>query len=325
MLAYSIRRLLTAIPTLFLGVSLTFFIIRLAPGDPTDRFLTPTMSPKVKAAVTEKFGLNESLPVQYMTWMKNVIINFDFGDSFANGRKASTVIMDALPSTLLLSSLSLLFGVLLGILLGVYSAIRVGTPIDRTITSILVFFYSVPSFWLGLILLGIFSIELNWLPGSQITSIFHERLSFFGKIGDYAAHLILPVLTLGLTTAPVYGRFVRSSMVEVLNSDFIASARARGLSERKIVFNYGLRNALLPLISILGTSFPALFSGAVIVEVIYSLPGMGRVMVNAALGRDYPIIMAASAVAFFAVIIGNILSDIGYAVADPRVRLGDSS
>ena len=173
--------------------------------------------------------------------------------------------------------------------------------------------------------MGIFSIELGWLPGSQISSIFHERLSFFGKIGDYASHLILPVLTLGLTTAPVYGRFVRSSMVEVLNSDFIVSARARGLSERKVVFNYGLRNALLPLISILGTSFPALFSGAVIVEVIYSLPGMGRVMVDAALGRDYPVIMAASVVAFIAVIIGNLLADIGYAVADPRVRIGDSS
>ena len=325
MLAYSIRRLITALPTLFLGVSLTFFIIRLAPGDPTDRFLTPSMSPKIKAAITEKFGLNEPLPIQYMTWAKNVIMNFDFGKSFANGREASQVILDALPYTLLLSSLSLLFGVLLGLISGVYSALKAGTRTDRAITSILLFFYSVPSFWLGLILLGIFSIELNWLPGSQITSIFHERLSFFGKIADYASHLVLPVLTLGLTTAPVYGRFVRSSMVEVLNSDFIVSARARGLSERKVVFNYGLRNALLPLISILGTSFPALFSGAVIVEVIYSLPGMGRVMVDAALGRDYPVIMAASVVAFIAVIIGNLLADIGYAVADPRVRIGDSS
>ncbi len=325
MLAYFIRRLITALPTLFLGVSLTFFIIRLAPGDPTDRFLTPSMSPKIKAAITEKFGLNEPLPVQYMTWAKNVALNFDFGKSFANGREASQVILDALPYTLLLSSLSLLFGVLLGLISGVYSALKAGTRTDRAITSILLFFYSVPSFWLGLILLGIFSIELNWLPGSQISSIFHDRLSFFGKIGDYASHLILPVLTLGLTTAPVYGRFVRSSMVEVLNSDFIVSARARGLSERKVVFNYGLRNALLPLISILGTSFPALFSGAVIVEVIYSLPGMGRVMVDAALGRDYPVIMAASVVAFIAVIIGNLLADIGYAVADPRVRIGDSS
>lgn len=325
MLAYSIRRLITALPTLFLGVSLTFFIIRLAPGDPTDRFLTPSMSPKIKAAITEKFGLNEPLPVQYMTWAKNVVLNFDFGNSFANGREASQVILDALPYTLLVSSLSLLFGVLLGLISGVYSALKAGTRTDRAITSFLLFFYSVPSFWLGLILLGIFSIELNWLPGSQISSIFHDRLSFFGKIGDYASHLILPVLTLGLTTAPVYGRFVRSSMVEVLNSDFIVSARARGLSERKVVFNYGLRNALLPLISILGTSFPALFSGAVIVEVIYSLPGMGRVMVDAALGRDYPVIMAASVVAFIAVIIGNLLADIGYAVADPRVRIGDPS
>ena len=186
---------------------------------------------------------------------------------------------------------------------------------------LLLFFYSVPAFWLGLILLGIFAIGLNWLPASQINSIFHDQLGFFGKIGDYFTHLLLPVFTLGITTAPVFGRFVRSNMIEVLNSDFIISARARGLSERKVIFVYGFRNALLPVISLIGNSIPALFSGAVVIEVIYSLPGMGRVMVNAALGRDYPMIMAAGTVAFVSVIIGNLLADLGYAAADPRVRL----
>ena len=325
MVAYSLRRLLVTIPILFLGLSLTFFVIRLAPGDPTDRFITPSMSPGLKENIAKKFGIDQPIPIQYIAWMKSVILHFDFGNSFANGRNASKVILDALPPTLLLSTLSLVFGLILGTLLGAYSALKSVSNTDKTLTSLLLFFYSVPTFWLGLIFLGIFALTLDWLPSSQLTSIFHDRLGFFGKLWDYATHLFLPVLTLGLTTAPVYGRFVRNSMIEVLNSDFITAARARGLSERKILMHYGLRNALLPVISILGTSFPALFSGAVVVEVIYSLPGMGRVMVDAALGRDYPIIMAASTVAFISVIIGNFLADIGYAVADPRVRLEGSN
>ena len=321
MVAYTIRRLLTAIPLLLLGISLTFFIIHMAPGDPTDRFISPSMSPNIKESITKKFGLDQPLYWQYTSWLKNVVIDFDFGKSFANGRQVSEIISDAMPPTLLLSSFSLIFGLVLGTVAGVYSALKAGSRTDKIITSLLLFFYSVPTFWLGLILLGIFAIGLNWLPASQINSIFHDQLGFFGKIGDYFTHLLLPVFTLGITTAPVFGRFVRSNMIEVLNSDFIISARARGLSERKVIFVYGFRNALLPVISLIGNSIPALFSGAVVIEVIYSLPGMGRVMVNAALGRDYPMIMAAGTVAFVSVIIGNLLADLGYAAADPRVRL----
>ena len=321
MVAYTIRRLLTAIPLLLLGISLTFFIIHMAPGDPTDRFISPSMSPNIKESITKKFGLDQPLYWQYTSWLKNVVIDFDFGKSFAHGRQVSEIISDAMPPTLLLSSLSLIFGLVLGTVAGVYSALKAGSRTDKIITSLLLFFYSVPTFWLGLILLGIFAIGLNWLPASQINSIFHDQLGFFGKIGDYFTHLLLPVFTLGITTAPVFGRFVRSNMIEVLNSDFIISARARGLSERKVIFVYGFRNALLPVISLIGNSIPALFSGAVVIEVIYSLPGMGRVMVNAALGRDYPMIMAAGTVAFVSVIIGNLLADLGYAAADPRVRL----
>lgn len=321
MVAYTFRRLLTAIPLLLLGISLTFFIIHLAPGDPADRFISPSMSPNIKESITKKFGLDQPLYSQYTSWLKNIVIDFDFGKSFANGRQVSDILSDALPPTLLLSSLSLIFGLILGTAAGIYSALKAGSKTDKIITSILLFFYSMPTFWLGLILLGIFAIGLNWLPASQINSIFYDRLGFFGKIGDYFVHLLLPVFTLGITTAPVFGRFVRSNMIEILNSDFIISARARGLSERKVIFIYGFRNALLPVISLIGNSIPALFSGAVVIEVIYSLPGMGRVMVDAVLGRDYPMIMAAGTVAFISVIIGNLLADLGYAAADPRVRL----
>ena len=321
MAAYTFRRLLTAIPLLLLGISLTFFIIHLAPGDPADRFITPSMSPNIKESIVKKFGLDQPLYSQYTSWLKNIVIDFDFGKSFANGRQVSEILSDAMPATLLLSSLSLIFGIILGTAAGIYSALKDGSKIDKVITSLLLFFYSMPTFWLGLILLGIFAIGLNWLPASQINSIFHDQLGFFGKIGDYFTHLLLPVFTLGITTAPVFGRFVRSNMIEILNSDFIISARARGLSEPKVIFVYGFRNALLPVISLIGNSIPALFSGAVVIEVIYSLPGMGRVMVDAALGRDYPMIMAAGTVAFISVIIGNLLADLGYAAADPRVRL----
>ena len=161
----------------------------------------------------------------------------------------------------------------------------------------------------------------SWLPASQLTSVFHDQLNVVGRIFDYGKHLTLPVLTLGLVSAPTFSRYLRTSMIEALNSGYVLAARARGISEWRVLFKYGLRNALIPLISLVGMTIPLIFSGAVIIEVIFSLPGMGRVMVEAVLARDYPVILAASALAFVSVIMGNLLADIGYAIADPRVRL----
>ena len=222
---------------------------------------------------------------------------------------------------MLLTVFSLAVGLALGVTGGVVSAVRHGTGTDHLITALMLFFYSMPSFWLGTMLLAVFAVTLDWLPASQLTSVFHDRLGLAARIGDYAAHLILPVVTLGLASAATFGRFARTSIIEAMNSDYVVAARARGISQMQVLLNYGLRNALIPLISLAGLMVPALLSGAVVIEVVFSLPGMGRVMVAAALGRDYPVILAATALAFLAVVIGNLLADIGYTMADPRVRL----
>jgi len=205
--------------------------------------------------------------------------------------------------------------------MGIWSAVKHNTGIDRGLTILMLVFYSMPTFLIGLWLLGLFSVGLNWLPASQLTSVFHDQLSWSGRLIDYIRHLILPVVSLTLIILATFGRYLRASMVEVLQADYIKAARARGITNLRIIYVYALRNALLPVISLLGTALPILFSGAVVIEVIFALPGMGRVSVDAVLARDYPVILAVTSMAFVAVIIGNLLSDIGYALADPRVQL----
>ncbi|MCH8012791.1 MAG: ABC transporter permease [Candidatus Marinimicrobia bacterium] len=321
MVAYILRRLLGILPVLLIGLTFTFFIIHLAPGDPTTRFMDPSMDPALKEKIAERFGLNDPLHFQYFLWLKQVIFHFDFGNSFNSGRSASVIVFDALIPTILVTGLSLLFGLILGVLGGIFSAINHGNRVDKIITSVMLFFFSMPAFWLGMMLLGLFSIKLDWLPSSQLTSIFHDQLNIFGRISDYAKHLILPVLALGLSSTATFGRFIRSSMIEAMGSDYVTAAEARGISRGRIIIHYGFRNALIPLVTLIGFTIPVLFSGAVVIEVIFSLPGMGRVMVNAVLGRDYPVILAASTCAFLSVLAGNLLADIFYGIVDPRIQV----
>lgn len=321
MVAYIFRRLLGILPVLLIGLTFTFFIIHLAPGDPTTRFMDPSMDPALKEKIAERFGLNDPLHLQYFLWLKQVIFHFDFGNSFNSGRLASVIVFDALIPTILVTGLSLLFGLILGVLGGIFSAINHGNRVDKIITSVMLFFFSMPAFWLGMMLLGLFSIKLDWLPSSQLTSIFHDQLNIFGRISDYAKHLILPVLALGLSSTATFGRFIRSSMIEAMGSDYVMAAEARGISRGRIIIHYGFRNALIPLVTLIGFTIPVLFSGAVVIEVIFSLPGMGRVMVGAVLGRDYPVILAASTCAFLSVLAGNLLADIFYGIVDPRIQV----
>ncbi len=321
MVAYILRRLVNTVPIVLIGLTLTFFFIQLAPGDPTLRLMDPSVSPEVRQQVIERFGLDQALHIQYFDWLRNVLLDFDFGNSFKFGRPASAVVLDALPATLLLTATAILLGLLLGVVSGIVSAAYQGRLPDRIITLTLLFFYSMPVFWLGLMALGLFSVKLDLLPASQLTSIYYADLSPLAKIIDLAQHLVLPVITLGLASAASFGRFVRASIIRELHSDYIMAARARGLSERKVIVSYATRNGLIPLISLIGLTIPVMFGGAVVIEVIFSLPGMGRTMVEAVLGRDYPVILSASFLAFISVVIGNLLADIGYALADPRVRI----
>jgi len=321
MLAYAGKRLLGAIPLIFIGLTLTFFIIHWAPGDPVALFVTSTTNVQAQEVIVERFGLDQPVFVQYLKWLERVVLHFDFGNSFHSGRPAARLIRDVFPATLLLTGLALLLGWVLGLALGVVSALYHDRGIDRVITTVVLFFYSMPGFWIGLMLLSIFAIKLDWLPASQLKSVFHSQLGAAGQIWDYVRHLFLPVLTLGLTLAAIFHRYTRTSMIEALNADYLLAARARGVPRRKIIWKYGLKNASIPLISLLGLIIPELLSGVIVIETIFSLPGMGRVMVEAVLGRDYPVIMAASTLAFIAVIAGNFLADIGYALVDPRIRL----
>lgn len=316
---FTLKRLLGVLSTLVIGITLTFIIIHLAPGDPSIRFVNPNQATVVQENIRARFGLNESLPVQYLKWIGAVVFRFDFGRSFYSGRPANAIIFSALGATLLLTLSTLLLALLIGILTGVYAALHKDRLSDRICTATMMLLFSIPSFWLGIMLIYIFANRLQWLPSSQLISLFHKELGFMGRIADYLRHLLLPTITLALPLAATFFRYVRSAMIEALQSEYITAARARGLKESKILYRYALRNALLPIISLLGVIIPALLSGVVIVEVIFSYPGVGRVIVSAVFSRDYPVILAATTLTFIFVVIGNLLADIFYGIADPRI------
>lgn len=322
MLQGIIRRLSSAIPTLLVGITLCFIIIHLAPGDPTARFLNPSQSPETQELIRERFGLNRPLLIQYGNWLERVIFHFDFGYSFYNGKSCAAVLGAAIKPTIVLSFWALVFALITGISSGILAAVKVDSFLDRVISGVMMIFLSVPAFWFGLMLIGFFSIRLGWLPGSHLHSLYYDQLNSFGKLLDSGKHLILPVLTLGLPLTATFFKYFRTAMIETLQSDYILAARARGIGNSKILWKYSLKNSLLPIISLLGIVIPSLLSGAVIVEVVFARPGIGRAMVTAVFGRDYPLLMAGAALAFSTVIVFNLIADIAYMVVDPRIREG---
>lgn len=319
MFKYFIIKLFKSIPVFIIGISLVFFIIHLSPGSPVTKYLSPQISTDVQNQIIKNFGLDQPILHRYFKWIRN-IFRFDFGYSLNNGIPVKNIIKVALVPTLLLSFCSLFWGLIFGTLIGIVAALKKNTFTDRIITSFMMFLYSTPSFWIGLLLLSAFAIKLHLFPSSQIISIFHNEFTFFQKIGDYISHLTLPVITMSLSISALFYKYTRTSMIDVMKSDYILAAKARGISHGKIIFKYALRNALLPNISILGLIIPVMFSGTVTIEVIFSLPGLGRTLVHAALARDYPVILGGSILAFIAVIISNIIADILYVVVDPRIH-----
>ncbi|KER10665.1 MAG: diguanylate cyclase [[Candidatus Thermochlorobacteriaceae] bacterium GBChlB] len=320
MLVYVLRRVVLAAPLVFGVLTLTFFIIRLAPGDPTAYFIQPGVSPKVAEQLREQYGLNDPLPIQYVKWIFSVLQG-DFGTSFSRSQPVFDVILDAVPITLSLTALALVMQFIFGLALGTFSAVRQGTLWDRGLTIGALFIYSMPEFWLSLMLIILFALKLGWLPASGLESVGAEFLTLDDFLIDKFKHLVLPITVLSLSSAAGLARYVRGSMLEVIRQDYIRTARAKGLSERAVVLKHALRNALLPVITILGNSLPALFGGALFVEVIFAIPGMGRVTVDAIFARDYPLIIANTFVSAVVIIFGNLLADVLYAVVDPRIKL----
>lgn len=319
MTTYIVRRILQAIPLLLGILTVLFFLVHLAPGDPTTIYFHPDIDPEVTELMRRNLGLDQPLYVQYFKWIGS-FLRGDFGYSFGLHRPVIDVIRDSFWNTALLSFAAIVVIFVLGVLVGVVSAVRQYSISDNVLTFLTFFFYSMPTFWFGLMLLLIFSYKLGFFPASMATGLDYEQMSWAGKVGDRLAHLTLPAVALGLGGAAGVARYTRGSLLEVIRQDYIRTARSKGLSERTVIFKHALRNALITVVTLFGLYLPFLFSGAVLIETIFAWPGMGRVIVNAIFQRDYPLIMANTFVFASAVVIGNLVADILYCFVDPRIR-----
>ena len=313
MARYILRRLLQAVPIL-LGASLvTFLIVHLAPGGPIEAYSNPRVSHETINQMVHQLGLDRPLYEQYFVWLKGML-TFNFGWSFTDGRLVTQVIADRLPATLILMGSALLVTVAVAIPLGIVGAIHQYSSFDYALTTYSYVGLATPSFWLGLMLMFVFAVKLRLFPTNGMHAYGDHSL------GDLLRHLALPVASLAIQQIAGWSRYMRATMLEVVRQDYVRTARAKGLSDRVVLYKHALRNALGPIVTLLGLSFPGLIGGAAITESIFSWPGLGQVSIQATFGRDYPVVMGFIMVTALAVVIGNLLADIGYALIDPRVR-----
>ncbi len=324
MLGYLLKRILLLIPT-FLGITiLSFMVMHLAPGEPVgiQNEFNPKFTPEMRERLRAQYGLDKPLYVQYARWLKG-LVTLDLGRSFADQRPVWEKIKERLWVTLLINILSMVLIVLVAVPIGIRSAVKEGGAFDRIMTVFVFFGYAMPSFWLALLLMLLFGIKLGLLPISGLHSLMgYHQLSWPEKVLDWAKHLILPIFVSAFGGLAGLSRYMRSSMIEALRQDYITTARAKGLPERKVIYKHALRNALLPLITILGLSIPGLVGGSVIFESIFAIPGVGQLMWTAVMMRDYPVLMGNLVIVSVLTLLGNLLADIGYALADPRIRKG---
>lgn len=322
MLRYIAKRLLFMVPLLFGITVICFTVMHLAPGSPTDlqTQMNPRASVEMKERLRSMYDLDKPLPVQYIRWVGK-LARLDLGISFSTDRRpVADKILERLPITILLNVLSMLLIFVVAIPLGVLSAVRQDSLFDR-VTAVIVFIgFAVPTFWLALLLMILFGIHLGWLPISGIRSLNAEYLPPAMAFWDLIRHLILPVLLAAFGGLAGLSRYMRANMLEVIRQDYILTARAKGLSERAVIYRHALRNALLPVITILGLSIPGLIGGSVIFETIFAIPGMGQLFYQSVMSRDYPLIMGILTIGAFLTLLGNILADVGYALADPRIK-----
>ncbi|OXS28474.1 MAG: diguanylate cyclase [Desulfovibrio sp. MES5] len=305
------------------GITLiSFWVIHLAPGSPTD--METTLNPLAGEAARQRlevlYGLDRPIYVQYWDWLLR-LLHFDFGNSMsADSRPVLTKIMERLPLTVGMNVTAMLLTLLIAIPVGIASACRQNSLFDRSVTVLVFLGFAMPSFWLALLLMMFFGIELQWLPISGLTSMNYEQLSLWGKLCDLAKHLALPILVYTVGGLASMSRYMRACMLEVLRQDYILTARAKGLSEGTIIRRHALRNALLPVITLLGLSVPGLIGGSVIIESIFALPGLGQLFYAAVMARDYTMIMGNLVLGAVLTLFGNLLADVCYGLADPRIR-----
>jgi len=322
MFSFIVRRLLIMIP-LLLGISIiTFLIIHLAPGDPLTAMAmqpgsTTELSHEEKALLRKQMGLDEPIYVQYWNWLRRILTG-NFGISLISSRPVLKLILDKLPATLSLTLSAMVLALVIALPIGIYSAVKQYSLFDYVATIYSFIGLSIPAFWLALMLMLVFAVKLGWFPtGGRIS---FDAAPGWPAIADMIAHHVLPVVTLTMISLAGWVRYQRASMLEVIQSDYIRTARAKGLSESKVVFKHAWRNALIPIITFLGFSLTRLINGSYLVEIIYSWPGMGRLGVTAIFSRDYPLIMGVTMLSAFFLLFGNLLADITYGIVDPRIR-----
>ena len=301
---------------------ISFLVIHLAPGSPTD--METTLNPLAGEAARQRlealYGLDRPLHVQYMDWLWRML-HLDFGNSMsADARPVLTKIMERMPLTVSLNCISLALTLLIAIPAGIISACRQNTVIDRLLTVLVFLGFAMPSFWLALLLMLFFGIDLQWLPLSGLTSMDYAHMSPWEKLCDLARHLALPILVYTIGGLAGMSRYMRACMLEVLRQDYILTARAKGLPPRLVIWRHALRNALLPVITLLGLSVPGIIGGSVIIESIFALPGLGQLFYAAVMARDYTMIMGNLVLGAVLTLAGNLLADFCYGLADPRIR-----
>lgn len=319
--AWLLRRLAAGLAIVATVATLTFVAIHLAPGTPFFDADRP-MDPAVAARLRARFGLDRPLPRQYVDYLAR-LAHGDLGESFSQRRPVGRVIADAAPNTLLLAGTALAIDFALGIAIGLAQAAQARRRLDVALTNATLFFYSLPTFWLGLVLLLVFGQWLHWFPVGGVTDpVLHDVMSPGGRLLDHLRHLALPAFTLGLVGAAGTARYQRAALLETLHEDYVRTARAKGLAERQLLLRHALRNALLPVVALLGVALPFLLTGAVVVETVFAWPGLGKVAADAIGARDYPLVLGTTLLASILVVLGSLLADVLTTALDPRVRLG---
>jgi peptide/nickel transport system permease protein len=330
MLTYLGKRLLEMIPTLFGITLISFFIIHLAPGKPTDIFteLNPKITPEARERLEKYYGLDKPVIVQYALWLKRVV-RLDFGESFSSDRrpviekiwdKKTPLIDRRLFITFMINLISMILILIIAIPIGISSATRQNSLYDKISTTGVFIGFAIPSFWLALLLMILFGVHLHWLPISQLKSMNFDSLSLTGKIWDLIKHLTLPIFVSAFTGLAADSRFMRGSMLEVIRQDYVTVARAKGLPDRAVIYKHAFRNALLPIITLIGLNVGSLIGGSVIFENIFGIPGMGQLFYMSVMTRDYPMVMCILTIGAVLTLFGNLMADLGYMMADPRIR-----
>ncbi|WP_459617364.1 ABC transporter permease [Bordetella sp. 2513F-2] len=312
MLRYLLNRLVGLVAVMFIVATIVFVILRITPGDPAAVMLGPEASQQDIDALRARLGLDRPLPVQYLGWLGQ-LARGDLGQSIFLGKPVLAALADRAEPTFWLTLMSLVIAAAIALPVGILSAVRRGTALDQSVLTFSMFTSSVPSFWLGLVLMQVFSVKLGWLP-----------VAGYGgpdaSIGTRLSHLILPAVVLGLVNSALITRFIRASMLDVLRDDYVRTARAKGLPERRVILKHAVRNALIPILTVLGLTTALLISGAVVTETVFGLPGVGSLVVSAVLRRDYPVIQGALLVIAALYVLINLFIDLLYLAVDPRVR-----